>query len=293
MKKVLILGGNGYIGGSLASNLMQCGYHVTVISRSSVANVSCHKYISLDLSEFDAYKAIDLNEVETVIDLVSYVPPNTINVSTSELKQSLKHYECLLSHLSSKHYLFFSSGGTVYGDSPTPLNENSPLRPVSAYGIQKCIQEELIHKLMPKGVIMRVTNPYGGNQQVKHGVGFVAHLLDCYAKRKVLRLTVPDSTTRDYIHINDLLCVTERLLIEKCLGGDVFNVSTGQGTSLKQLIDSLHQPTDLKLLSDIKVTDTFIQNNVLNNSKLSKVIDCEIESKVTHFISDSSRTIYS
>lgn len=292
MKKILILGGNGYIGSSLASNLMKCGYYVTIISRSSQANVPCHEYVSLDLSKSDVYKSIDLDKVETVIDLVSYVPPNTVNVSISDIKQTLKHYENLLRHLNSKHYLFFSSGGTVYGDSPTPLFENSPLKPISAYGIQKCIQEELIQKIMPNSVIMRVTNPYGGNQEVKHGVGFVGHLLDCYAKRKTLILKVPEFTTRDYIHIDDLLYVTEMLLNQKCIRGDIFNVSTGQGTSLKHLINSLDKPSDLTLLRDIRAIDTYIRNNVLNNSKLLRVIDCEIESRVTQFISDSSKSIY-
>lgn len=289
MKRVLLLGGNGYIGGSLASNLMTCGYNVTVVSRSKESNVDCHQYIQLDLAKNEAYTSLNLNEIDTVIDLVSYIPPNTQNASLPAIKRSLESYENLLRHLSSKRYLFFSSGGTVYGSSLTPLNENAPLNPVSPYGIQKCIQEELIQKLMPKGVIMRVTNPYGGNQQVKHGVGFVGHLLDCYTKRKPLTLTVPNYTVRDYIHIDDLNYITEKLISLNSNGVDVFNVSTFQGTSLQELINSLHEPSKLELVVDSCAPDNHIVSNVLNNSKLEKAIKFKVQSKVTNFVNHFSK----
>ena len=107
MNRVLILGGNGYIGGALASNLMACGYHVTVVSRSDVSNVVCHQYIQLDLAESDAYKSLNLDEIDTVIDLVSYIPPNTENITIFDIKRSLESYGNLLKHINDKRYFLF------------------------------------------------------------------------------------------------------------------------------------------------------------------------------------------
>lgn len=292
MNRVLILGGNGYIGGALASNLMARGYHVTVVSRSDVSNVVCHQYIQLDLAESDAYKSLNLDEIDTVIDLVSYIPPNTENITIFDIKRSLESYGNLLKHINDKRYLFFSSGGTVYGDSSTPLSESAALKPVSPYGIQKCIQEELILKLMPKGVIMRVTNPYGGNQQVKHGVGFVGHLLDCYLNKKTLTLAVPKNTVRDYIHIDDLTYATKSVLDLNSNMVEVFNVSTSHGTSLEELIKSLHEPSRLKLAVNDVASHNHILCNILDNSKLEKAIKFKIGSKVTRFVNQFSHSNY-
>lgn len=291
MKRVLLLGGNGYIGGSLASNLMTCGYNVTVVSRSKESNVDCHQYIQLDLAKNEAYTSLNLNEIDTVIDLVSYIPPNTQNASLPAIKRSLESYENLLRHLSSKRYLFFSSGGTVYGSSLTPLSENAPLNPVSPYGIQKCIQEELIQKLMPKGVIMRVANPYGGNQQVKHGVGFVGHLLNCYVRDKFLTLTVPECTTRDYIYIRDIIAITKAFIEHNINGVEVYNISSGMGTSLKQLIESLYRNFNSNVISDLSKFNekSHIDKNVLMNDKLKLALNIEINCSVIEFVKNKSK----
>ncbi|MCP3900926.1 MAG: NAD-dependent epimerase/dehydratase family protein [PVC group bacterium] len=291
MNRVLILGGNGYIGGALASNLMARGYHVTVVSRSDVSNVVCHQYIQLDLAESDAYKSLNLDEIDTVIDLVSYIPPNTENITIFDIKRSLESYGNLLKHINDKRYLFFSSGGTVYGDSSTPLSESAALKPVSPYGIQKCIQEELILKLMPKGVIMRVTNPYGGNQQVKHGVGFVGHLLNCYARDKILTLTVPECTTRDYIDLRDLMIITAALIERSSIGVEVFNISSGKATSLKQLIASLCSDFSSNVNSDLSrfIEKSHISSNVLINEKVKIALNIEINHSVIDYIKRKSK----
>ena len=290
MNRVLILGGNGYIGGALASSLMASGYHVTVVSRSSITNIECHRYIQLDLTKNDACKSLIVDEVDTVIDLVSYIPPNTENVSVSDIKRTLESYENLLKHINDKQYLFFSSGGTVYGNSSMPLSESAPLKPVSPYGVQKCIQEELIQKLMPKGVIMRVTNPYGGIQRVKHGVGFVAHLLDCYLNKRTLTLTVPKNTVRDYIHIDDLIYATKGVLDLNSDVVEIFNISTSHGTSLEELIESLQEPSRLALAVNDVAPHNHILCNILDNSKLENAIKFKIRSRVTHFVNHFSHS---
>lgn len=291
MNRVLILGGNGYIGGSLASDLIANGYQVTVVSRSIVCNVECHQYIQLDLANNDAYKSLNLDEVDTVIDLVSYIPPNTTNVSVSTIKRALASYKNLLRHVIDKQYLFFSSGGTIYGDSLTPLGEDAPLKPVSPYGIQKCIQEEFIQKLMPKGVIMRVTNPYGGNQQVKHGVGFVGHLLNCYAMDKILTLTVPETTTRDYIDLRDLINITTAFIGRTYNGVEVFNISSGKGTSLKQMIASLCNDFSSNVISDLSrfTEKSHIRSNVLINEKVKTALNIQIDHSVIGYIKIKSK----
>ncbi|MFD3322138.1 NAD-dependent epimerase/dehydratase family protein [Alteromonas macleodii] len=293
MNRVLILGGNGYIGGSLTSSLMASGYHVTVVSRSSTTNIECHRYIQLDLAKNDACKSLIVDEVDTVIDLVSYIPPNTENVSVSDIKRSLESYENLLKHINDKHYLFFSSGGTVYGNSSMPLSESAPLKPLSPYGIQKCMQEELIQKIMSKAVILRVTNPYGGSQKVKHGVGFVGHLLYCYEKGAPLTLSVPQCTSRDYIYISDLVHAVRCLIESKIKAFDVYNISTGVSSSLENLIDAVHDRKKLKIITDLSnfQSDFYISKNVLINRKIEDALGIKLSNKVEKYILTKSSQV--
>lgn len=290
MNRVLILGGNGYIGSILAANLMASGYHVTIVGRSDPAEASCHKYIRLDLSARNAYKSICLDQVDIVLDLISYILPNSQGISNSEIRKVLKPYENLLTKISGKNYFFFSSGGTVYGNSSYRLDESAPLKPKSAYGIQKSIQEDLIQKIVPNGVILRVTNPYGSNQRVKNGVGLISYLLDCYVSERPLKLTVPKATTRDYIHISDLLNIVVRLISHKSRAFDVFNISTGEGSSLESLLNSVYDISRLKVDVDLSQFDesTHIFTNVLDNKKIKKHLAVDIENKVLDYIREST-----
>jgi nucleoside-diphosphate-sugar epimerase len=144
---------------------------------------------------------------------------------------------------------------------------------------------------MPKGVIMRVTNPYGGIQQVKHGVGFVGHLLNCYARNKMLTLTVPECTTRDYIDLRDLITITAAFIERSSIGVEVFNISSGKGTSLKQLIASLCSDFSSNVNNDLSrfIEKSHISSNVLINEKVKTALNIKINHSVIEYIKRKSK----
>lgn len=286
MTKILILGASGYIGSYLTTQFSTNGYQVTAVGRSGGALLDCHRYISQDLLNVDEYDRIPFAEADVVIDLISYVPPNSAYLSNSEIRESLKSYENLLRLIGDKHYYFFSSGGAVYGDGNKPFTECSDLKPVSPYGVQKCYQEDLVQAHIKNGAILRVTNPFGGNQVVKNGVGFVGHLLDCTANKRILKLTVPSITVRDYIYLFDLSDIVLKLVSTRENGLDVFNVSSGKGVSLETLISTVNQKKNLEVQHELCKFDEqkHIFYNVLDNTKLCKKLSKNYESTVISYV---------
>ncbi|MGQ8367325.1 NAD-dependent epimerase/dehydratase family protein [Glaciecola sp. 1036] len=272
MKRVLLLGGNGYLGQAFSKHLIQSGYTVLCAGRSVTASRKDHH--AIDLSDHKAVDHLEKLNCDLVIDFVSYVSPNSPNQPVSEIKKLLQPYQILLKeHYANLPYIFISSGGTVYGERSSPAVESDELKPISSYGIQKALQEELVNKYVKKGLILRITNPYGGGQTVKNGVGFVKYLLDSIKNStSSINLRVPAKTVRDYIQMNDLMQLSLKLISRPIDNLNTYNLSTGQEASLRDLIEIVASifETNLQIneqLQDFN-SDEHIFYNVLNNQKV-------------------------
>jgi UDP-glucose 4-epimerase len=154
----------------------------------------------------------------------------------------------------------FSSSATVYGN-PTivPIPEQARLSPTNPYGQSKLIVERLLHDIVKADTswriaILRYFNPVGAHPSGKIGEnprGIPNNLLPFIAQvavGKLPELTVfgndyptPDGTgVRDYIHVQDLaqghLCALRKLADVRTSSAHVFNLGTGQGYSVLQMI---------------------------------------------------------
>jgi UDP-glucose 4-epimerase len=136
--------------------------------------------------------------------------------------------------------IFISSGGTVYGiPKYLPIDEQHPTDPLVSYGITKLTIEkylqmyESLHGI--KAVTLRVANPYGERQRIETAQGAVGVFLHHALKNRPIEIWGDGSVRRDYIYISD---VAEAFLKAVNYEGSnsVFNISSGQGTSLNELI---------------------------------------------------------
>jgi UDP-glucose 4-epimerase len=143
--------------------------------------------------------------------------------------------------------VFVSSGGTVYGIArQVPISETHPTDPICSHGIQKLSIEKYLYLFRSmKGldsIILRVSNMYGESQDCSKPVGAVAHFAAKASNRMPLEIWGDGTTTRDYVHVDD---VVKALMISAEYDGAerVFNIGTGRGTSLAQLVDLLRERT--------------------------------------------------
>jgi len=178
----------------------------------------------------------------------------------------------LMSEFQTKGFVF-SSSCTVYGQPDVlPVTENAPVKPAMCpYGNTKQIAEEIIHDndfagATFKSVILRYFNPIGAHPTAEIGelpLGVPQNLVPLVTQaaagiRPALKVfgndyNTPDgSCVRDYINVVDLakahVIAVKRLLEDKCLKSvEVFNLGTGRGLSVLEILRTFEKVTGVKL----------------------------------------------
>lgn len=172
----------------------------------------------------------------------------------------------------SEAHFIFSSSCTVYGQAKTmPITENAPIQPaMSPYGNTKQIGEEIISDVAKvsniKAVLLRYFNPIGAHESAAIGelpLGVPQNLVPFITQtamglRKELSVfgndyPTPDGTCiRDYIHVVDLakahVVALQRLIEKKNLENvEVFNLGTGKGSSVLEVIHAFEKVSQKKL----------------------------------------------
>jgi UDP-glucose 4-epimerase len=166
----------------------------------------------------------------------------------------------------------FSSSCTVYGQADElPITENAPIKPAeSPYGNTKQIGEEIIKDTTKisdlKAIALRYFNPIGAHESAKIGelpIGVPQNLIPFVTQtaagiRKELSVygndypTQDGTAVRDYIHVVDLakahIIALKRLLDNKNRASfEVFNLGTGKGNSVLEVIQTFEKVTGKKL----------------------------------------------
>jgi len=166
----------------------------------------------------------------------------------------------------------FSSSCTVYGQpDELPVTEHAPVKPAqSPYGNTKQVAEEILKDMIASGsnykvISLRYFNPVGAHDSALIGelpIGVPQNLVPfitqtAIGKREKITVfgnnynTSDGSCVRDYIHVVDLAKahVAALKLMEQpdFIGYDVFNIGTGQGTTVLQIIHAFESTTGVKL----------------------------------------------
>ena len=172
----------------------------------------------------------------------------------------------------SEAHFIFSSSCTVYGQAKTmPITEDAPIQPaMSPYGNTKQIGEEIISDVVKvskiKAILLRYFNPIGAHESAAIGelpLGVPQNLVPFITQtamglRKELSVfgcdyPTPDGTCiRDYIHVVDLakahVVALQRLIEKKNLENvEVFNLGTGKGSSVLEVIQAFEKVSQKKL----------------------------------------------
>jgi UDP-glucose 4-epimerase len=251
---VTVFGGGGFLGSAIVDRLLDEGHTVRVFERP---RIQPHRAFTagekIDWVEGDFGHIPDIRQAlkgaDAVVHLVCTTRPKSSNdepifdvqsnvVSTLQLLEEMRQFGI-------QKLLFASSGGTVYGPPiQTPINEDHPTNPTTSYGItklsiEKYLQlEQLLHGLRP--VILRVANPYGERQRVEYAQGVVAAFLKRALAGEPIEIWGDGSVIRDYLHISDVARAFSAALNYQGMGR-VFNIGSGSGTSLNELVQILSE----------------------------------------------------
>ena len=287
---ILITGGAGYIGTHTMVELLNAGRELVVVdnfcnskpcSLERVKQITGKdfKFYEVDLLDREALeKVFAENEIDSCIHFAglkavgeSVAKPlwyyNNNITGTLILLETMQKYGA--------KRIVFSSSATVYGKpASVPITEDFPLSTTNPYGETKLMIERILKDLYVSDPewsisVLRYFNPIGAHKSGLIGEdpqGIPNNLLPYVAqvatgKRECLSVfgndyNTPDGTgVRDYIHVVDLAAAHLKALerAEKVTGIDYFNVGTGPGYSVLDLIHAYEQTTGAKI--NYKIVD--------------------------------------
>ena len=250
--KIAIFGGGGFIGSAIADRLLKDRHELRIFERPRV-----EPYREFDSEERvewltgDLMSAHDVAQVVDGMDVVLHLVSTTLPKSSNDdpiydVQTNLIATLQMLNAMVAKNVrkiVFISSGGTVYGPPQyLPVDEVHPTEPRVSYGITKlAIEKYLLMYQYQHGIkanILRVTNPYGERQRVETAQGAVGVFLSRALQGKPLEIWGDGSVTRDYIYISDVAEAFAKA-VEYNGPESVFNIGSGVGTTLNELMDTL------------------------------------------------------
>lgn len=252
--KIAILGGGGFIGSAIADRLLKDGHELRIFERSRVERYRQFpgnervEWLSGDfMSVHDVGRAID--GVDVVLHLVgTTLPKNSNDDMVYDVESNLVTTLKLLGAMVDKQVgriVFISSGGTVYGNPAyLPIDEDHSTEPRVSYGITKLAIEKylLLYQQLYgiKANILRVANPFGERQRIETAQGAVGVFLSRAIQNQPVEIWGDGSVTRDYIYVGDVADAFARA-VNYDGTKSVFNISSGIGTSLNELIDVIER----------------------------------------------------
>lgn len=254
--KALLIGGNGFLGSHIADSLLKIGSSVRCLDlypeifRDPLSGVEYHFGSFLDPAALNAA----LDGIDVVYHLASTTIPATAAADPMrDVQENLLGSLGVLQALRSRgirRLIFVSSGGTVYG-SPQylPVTETHPLQPQSSYGIVKTAIEGYVDEMRRSGMldslVFRLSNPFGPRQNPFGQQGFVAAALSKVQAGEQVEIWGDGSVVRDFVYVEDVADLFSRAALSDQTG--VFNVGTGRGLSLNDIITTIQSVVGCKL----------------------------------------------
>ena len=291
--KILVLGGNGFIGKNLCTYISSMGHDVISFDMDYGFRESTKiTYVKGDFFQDDDLIPY-LKDVDVVFHALSTINPGNSNNKymqgyTHDFLQSVKL--CDLSKQYHFKIIYLSSGGTVYGfQTHMPIDEETLAIPINHYGnLKLCIENTFrtFNKQFNTNVIIaRIANPYGPGQDYSKGVGFIDAALKRAIHNQTIEIWGDGTVIRDYIYIDDVCHMLASLIYYEGKES-VFNISSNSGVSQNEIIKIIH-----KMVPDISVKylparSVDVPAIILNNTKILSVCkeQCiEIEEGITKY----------
>lgn len=278
-RRILLLGGDGFMGRALGTRLCACGHVVHTIKRS--VELDNHGEVVTHGGGMENIELLRrlLPEIDTVVHMASATTPG-LSGATPSLEASLNLAPTLavleeLQQHPGIHVIYLSSGGTVYGNpGQSSATESTPIQPLSYYGAGKLAIEEFLRcfqRLAGNPVtILRPSNVYGPGQPRYQGFAVIRTMLQHLRDGSTMSIWGDGSVVRDFIHIEDVVAALERVLT-KSDGSGTFNVGSGIGHSLNDLKAIIEKASGKQLHVSYEASrDIDVQRIVLDSSAMQK-----------------------
>lgn len=278
-KRILITGGAGFIGSSLAKELVRYGAQVTIVD-AMLPLYGGNLFNLEDIKDDIEFVHGDIRDEELMAELVKD-------------KDIIYNFAAQVSHLDSKDQplldldincrghlivleavrkhaprarILFSSSRMVYGKIlHTPADENHPTKPLTIYGIHKLLAEMYYRYYFEtfniETITVRIPTPYGPRQHMKHSKYSVAGwFLRQSLDNEVIKIFGDGTQSRDYIYIDDVVDAFIRLGVSG-VPGEAYNLGTSEKMRLVDMVDTILEETQSGSKEHVPYPDNYIVAN--------------------------------
>jgi UDP-glucose 4-epimerase len=257
-KSVLITGGLGMLGSTIATKLVKLGANVTVLD-ALLPGHGGNKFNVNDVLDHIEIVIGDIRDkelVETVVDNKDIIFNLAAQVNYTESVKNPYldldincngHLNILEACRKStvKPLVIFSSSRMVYGKTKEILiDESHETNPLMPYAIHKLTGEKY-HLMYWKDfgvpcMIVRIANPYGPRQQMEHsGYGILNWFIKLAMSNNEIQIFGTGEQMRDYVYVEDICNAMIKLAEKDNHYGNIFNLGSGEGTSFKEMVNTI------------------------------------------------------
>lgn len=239
-KKILVVGGTGFIGFYLAKYCIKKKFNVVSFSKNpprKIRYLKKVKYLLGDLSKKKNLKILN-QPFDYVVNLGGYVDhKNKIKTFNSHFK-GCKNLSNFFLKKKIKSFVQLGSSGE-YGNSKSPQKETSQGNPTSFYTKAKFLATKHLLSLYKKNkfpvTILRLYQAYGPKQDINR---FIPIVIDACLKNKEFECS-DGKQLRDFVHVEDVIVAIIKSMNSKNSKGEIINIGSGKPKKIKNIINFL------------------------------------------------------
>lgn len=257
-RKALVIGGAGFIGSHIVDELLDRKIETFVIdnlSTGSLENLKQHDGNNLlhiiigDAKNIDKLMSgvydIDVVFHEAAIASITRSISEPMVVHDVNVNMSLEIMNFCVAHKVRR--LVFASSAAVYGVLKGKASEESVCRPYSPYGATKLAVEDYLsayyHTYGLETVALRYFNVFGPRQKLNDYSGVITVFINQLMNKQTPTIFGDGLQTRDFINVKDIVQANMLCMDSKNAVGEMFNVATGNPTSILELLLTIKSAT--------------------------------------------------
>jgi nucleoside-diphosphate-sugar epimerase len=279
MNKVLITGGAGYLGSTLAEHLLNNGYEVTVFDNLLYKQLSLmhlfkypnFKFILGDVRDTNALLAqVNLHDVIIPLAAIVGMPACKVNPKLA-IDVNFRHIDNIAKVLRTNQKLILPNTNSQYGSSDNIITEESPFKPLSLYAQTKCDAEDSVLQ-NGNGVALRLATVFGVSPRMRQDL-----LVNDFVYKSITDgylVLFEAHFKRNYIHVQDIARTFQFMIenYEQCKG-QAYNVGLSTANLSKlELAETIKTYVPNLVIKQDEFKEDFDKRNyIVSNEKIEKL----------------------